>query len=416
MLQSRATAPLPPGVEERDGLFVDHRTRTVSHLDPRLPPSAHKLTARLRRRVPAYVLDTHGKQQQVRGRMLEAAREGGEDFVLEVRRDKLVEDSRVLFEQPPHVLTRSLKIRFVNEPGKDYGGMSAEWFLLLSRELGVLFRQTDAYEYVLDEASCSEDLCAMLGKLMALALLHGKLIELPLVAPYYKFLLGQPVGMDDLRSLDTEYYKSLVWVLEHNVSGLGMAFAVGDVPLLPGDQDAEVTEENKRDYVEACARYKLVERDRELLEALRSGFEQVVTLDIVKEAGLEPQELGLVLNGSTAIDVEDWMKHTLYLNEHLDATHPICRAFWDAVTAMSEHERRAVLRFATGTERVPCGGFANLQATRFAIALLVGRTDGLPSAHTCFNRLEFPMYNQETLARMGDLLRKAVECQSFEIE
>ncbi len=421
MLQSRALAPLPPGVEERDGLFVDPRSGSVSFLDPRLPPGANKLTARLkqRRAAPAYVLDTHAKHQQLRGRLLSDPPEAGagEDLVLDVRRERLVEDSRMLFEQPPEALRRPLKIRFVDEPGKDYGGMSAEWFLLLSRELAVLFRQTAAYEYVWDEAACSEELAELVGKLLGLTLLHARLVELPLAPCYYKFLLGQPVGLADLRAVDEEHHRSLLWMLDNDVTGLGIAYACGDVPLLPGgDPAAEVTEANKREYAEACARFKLVERDRELLEALARGFEAAVPLAALRAAALEPEELGLLLNGSAALDVADWRAHTVYLPPGTEEQHPVVAAFWAAVEGLSEADRRRLLRFATGTERVPCGGFRNLQASRFAVALLPGRSEGLPTAHTCFNRLELPIFAPHVLPQMRDLLLKAIECNSFEIE
>ena len=415
MLQSRALAPLPPGVEDREGVFVDHRSGSVSFLDPRLPPGAHSLSVRLKRRAPAYVLDAHAKQQQIRGRLLSEAAAGGEDFVLDVRRDRLVEDSRVLFEQPAEIMTRPLKVRFLNEPGKDYGGMSAEWFLLLSRELGVLFRQTAAYELVWDEASCSEELCEMVGKLLGLALLHARLVELPLVLPYYKFLLGQAVGLADLRAVDEEHHRSLCWLLDNDVTGLGLAFATGDVPLRPEEPAAEVTESNKREYVEAVARYVLVERHRELLEALARGFAAAVPAAAVRAAGLEAAELGPLLNGSAQLDVADWRRHTVYLPEGVDERHPAVAALWAAVEDMSEEQRRRLLRFATGTERVPCGGFRNLQASRFCVAIMTGRREGLPTAHTCFNRLEL-LDAPEQLPRMRELLLKAIECNSFDIE
>lgn len=64
---------------------------------------------------------------------------------------------------------------------------------------------------------------------------------------------------------------------------------------------------------------------------------------------------------------------------------------------------------------MPSGGFCNLLANKFTITLIEGRVDGLPTAHTCFNRLEFPDVNQ--MDNLADLLNLAINhCESFDIE
>lgn len=62
------------------------------------------------------------------------------------------------------------------------------------------------------------------------------------------------------------------------------------------------------------------------------------------------------------------------------------------------HPQTALLQFATGSPRLPPGGFAFLKATgadlkKFTL-ILDGRAGQarLPSAHTCFNELELPAY------------------------
>ena len=55
--------------------------------------------------------------------------------------------------------------------------------------------------------------------------------------------------------------------------------------------------------------------------------------------------------------------------------------------SFTRDERAKVLSFATGTSRVPLGGFTELQGVqgvqRFSIHRAYGEPDRLPQAHTC---------------------------------
>jgi len=65
----------------------------------------------------------------------------------------------------------------------------------------------------------------------------------------------------------------------------------------------------------------------------------------------------------------------------------------------TQQELSRVLQFATGTSRLPLGGFRNLESNRgekskfciYRIELKKGQSN-LPRAHTCFNRLELPKF------------------------
>ena len=48
---------------------------------------------------------------------------------------------------------------------------------------------------------------------MGLAVFHGLYIDGGFTLPFYKQLLGLPILLEDLESVDTEYYKSLKWML-----------------------------------------------------------------------------------------------------------------------------------------------------------------------------------------------------------
>jgi len=83
--------------------------------------------------------------------------------------------------------------------------------------------------------------------------------------------------------------------------------------------------------------------------------------------------------------------------------------FWEAVHSMDLEDKRKLLQFTTGSDRIPVGGLAKL---KLIIAKNGPDSDRLPSAHTCFNVLLLPEYS--TKEKMNDLLMKAIkECKGF---
>ena len=61
-----------------------------------------------------------------------------------------------------------------------------------------------------------------------MALFHGKFIYSGFTLPFYKRMLGKPVTMKDIESIDPTFYSSLIWIKENNVdnSGLELYFSV----------------------------------------------------------------------------------------------------------------------------------------------------------------------------------------------
>ena len=66
----------------------------------------------------------------------------------------------------------------------------------------------------------------------------------------------------------------------------------------------------------------------------------------------------------------------------------------------SQKELRDLLMYTTGTSRVPIEGFKALKTTRgepaqFTIEPMRNFHGALPRAHTCFNRMDLPLYNSK---------------------
>lgn len=95
--------------------------------------------------------------------------------------------------------------------------------------------------------------------------------------------------------------------------------------------------------------------------------------------------------------------------EHPFGILSIFRYFWEVVHEMTAEQKRALLQFATGSDRIPVGGMSKL---RFIIAKNGPDSEKLPTAHTCFNVLLLPEYS--TKEKLRERLMKAISyCKGF---
>lgn len=154
---------------------------------------------------------------------------------------------------------------------------------------------------------------------------------------------------------------------------------------------------------------------QEQTESLVKGFYEVVDPRLVSV--FDARELELVIAGTAEIDINDWRMNTEYRSGYHD-NHQVIVWFWQVIEKFTNEQRLRMLQFVTGTSSIPYEGFAALRgstgARRFCIEKW-GKTNSLPRAHTCFNRLDLPPYpSPETL--FEKLLLAVEETATFGIE
>ena len=151
-----------------------------------------------------------------------------------------MEDSYRQIQFPAHkvdILKTKLWIEFDGEIGLDYGGVAREWFYLLSKEMfnpyyGLFeYSATDNYTLQINPNSglCNEDHLSyfkFIGRVAGMAVYHGKLLDGFFIRPFYKMMLGKHIELKDMESVDTEYYKSLLWIKENDPNELELTFQV----------------------------------------------------------------------------------------------------------------------------------------------------------------------------------------------
>jgi hypothetical protein len=159
------------------------------------------------------------------------------------------------------------------------------------------------------------------------------------------------------------------------------------IPLIPGGENIEVTELNKKEYVEyvpsssplpfslslpplagrlprrvcnavslirsfrvcvsAITEYRISKRVEEQFQAFMSGFNELIPQELINV--FDERELELLIGGMADIDVDDWKKHTDYRG--YNPSDEVVGWFWKCVSAWPAE--RKVRRFLSTPFSVP---------------------------------------------------------------
>ncbi|KAM5377384.1 hypothetical protein ACJZ2D_005065 [Fusarium nematophilum] len=203
---------------------------------------------------------------------------------LSVRREQVFHDSfkSLYFKSGDEMKFGKLNIRFHGEEGVDAGGVTREWFQVLSRQMFdpnyVLFTpvSSDRTTFHPNKLSGINDEHLMffkfIGRIIGKALYEGRVLDCYFSRAVYKRILGKSVSVKDMESFDPDYYKSLCWMLENDITDIiTETFSVEDdefgvtnvVDLVANGREIAVTEENKHDYVRLVVEHKLLSSVKE---------------------------------------------------------------------------------------------------------------------------------------------------------
>ncbi|EWC45753.1 putative E3 ubiquitin-protein ligase hulA [Drechslerella stenobrocha 248] len=399
--------PLPSGWEMRltntaRVYFVDHNTKTTTWDDPRLPSS-------LDQNVPQYKRDFRRKLIYFRSQP--ALRILSGQCHVKVRRNHIFEDSYAeIMRQHPNDLKKRLMVKFDGEDGLDYGGLSREFFFLLSHEMFnpfyCLFEYSAHDNYTLQINPHSGinpehlNYFKFIGRVVGLAIFHRRFLDAFFIGAFYKMILRKKVALADMEGVDADFHRNLTWTLENDITDiLDLTFSTEDnrfgetvtIDLKPNGREIEVTNENKKEYIDLITEWRISKRVEEQFNAFITGFNELIPPDLVNV--FDERELELLIGGIADIDVDDWKKHTDYRG--YTETDEVIQNFWKCVRSWDAEQKSRLLQFTTGTSRIPVNGFKDLQGSdgprRFTIEK-AGEQLHLPKSHTCFNRLDLPPY------------------------
>jgi len=240
------------------------------------------------------------------------------------------------------------------------------------------------------------------GRIIGKAIFDGQLLDAYFTRSFYKHMLGIKPSYHDLEALDPDYYKSLVWILENDITDvldLRMTAEHDEfgqtrvVELVPDGAQIVVNNANKTQYVQLMTELRLTKDIEPQISAFMKGFNELISkedLSIFNELELE-----LLMSGMPDIDVRDLKANIEYSG--YTASSPQITWFWKFVSQLEKEDLAQMIMFVTGTSKIPLEGFSALQGMngvqKFQIHRVAGDSNRLPTAHTCFNQLDIPEYS-----------------------
>uniref|UniRef100_W5K1I7 E3 ubiquitin-protein ligase HACE1 n=1 Tax=Astyanax mexicanus TaxID=7994 RepID=W5K1I7_ASTMX len=354
-----------------------------------------------------------------------------ENDILLIHRDSIFRSScEVVSKSTNEKLKQGIAVRFHGEEGMGQG-VVREWFDVLSNEIinpdYALFTQSaDGTTFQPNSNSSVNpdhlNYFRFAGQILGLALYHRQLVNIYFTRSFYKHILGIPVNYQDVSSIDPEYAKNLQWILDNDISDLGLELtfsvetdvfgAMEEVALKPGGTSIQVTQENKAEYVQLVTELRMTRAIQPQINAFLQGFHTFIPPSLIQL--FDEYELELLLSGMPEIDVLDWKRNTEYTSGY-DTEEPVIQWFWDVVESLTQEERVLLLQFVTGSSRVPHGGFAFIMGgsglQKFTIAAVPYTSNLLPTSSTCINMLKLPEYPSKDVLR--DRLLVALHCGSY---
>ena len=358
--------------------------------------------------------------------------DGGE--TLYISRENVLENSMVQLEIIN--LFKEVKIIFTGEESSDAGGLIREWLTILFKELmdpktGLFERSdTDEVSYIIKKniSNTKENLDKyyFIGKVLAKALLENLTVNCCFNKVIYQLILGEKIEFKDLIFIDRPLYNSLKNLISmkeecgDNIALCEIYFSEqyedekGNMcfqDLIENGNDILVTKDNFDLYLEKRIEYFTKSQIIGVKEIIR-GINTIFSVDLLKI--FTSDQLGLLINGTPFIDVDDWRLNTQYKNYN-DYDNVIIN-FWDIISNLNQEDLSNFLLFCTGSSRVPIGGFKSLESNRGQISkfeiVKIEYKSGAKNflrVHTCFNRLDLPEYPDKD--SLNNAVRFALENQ-----
>ncbi|KAL4425546.1 hypothetical protein ABPG75_009562 [Micractinium tetrahymenae] len=361
---------------------------------------------------------------------------------IHVRRTHVVEDALNQLVHRAEDLKKPLRVTFfsggVPEPAQDAGGVTKEFFQILTRDLfkpkyGMFVFDEQTRTYWFNPASLETEVeYALVGAVLGLAIYNGVILDVHFPMVVYKKLLGVKPSFEDLKAAFPALGRGLQQLLDFEPAeeveatfcrkeaqgpGTGCLFTVeydfyGELrvaELKPGGADIPVTAANRREYVQLYTGWLLEGSIASQFTAFRRGFLRVCSGPALTL--FTPAELELLICGLPHLDFEALQRVAKYEGGYTQDSSAV-RWFWQVLQGLSLEQKRAFLQFTTGSDRAPVGGLGKMH-------LLIQRagpdTDRLPTSHTCFNSLLLPDYSSREKLR-AKLLTAVGNAQGFGLQ
>lgn len=167
----------------------------------------------------------------------------------------------------------------------------------------------------------------MVGLLCAMAIYNSILVELPFPLALYKYLLGVPFSLEDIRDLHPTEAKSLDALLEYEGNDVEDVFMLmftisltvlghtEEVELKTNGKEIPVTNDNKHEFVNLYVRKRMEYGGDDVLKqqlsAFKDGFSTLLDNSILSL--FQPRELMELMSGNENYNWEE-LREVIYSN------------------------------------------------------------------------------------------------------
>ena len=164
------------------------------------------------------------------------------------------------------------------------------------------------------------------------------------------------------------------------------------IELIRDGSNIPVTNDNVEKYVELFIDWKLNKSINNRFVPFKEGYDMICSTPIMKI--FAPEELSELVSGVENYDWKEFRKKTKI--EGFKKADKTVEFFWSIFeNDWDDQTRINFLNFVTGSRTAPIGGLGKL-------GVKIAKVDDknlLPVAHTCFNKLDLPNYNDREVMK-----------------
>ena len=361
---------------------------------------------------------------------------------VKINRKTLLDSSIQLLVSPNTIKRKNfLEIEYTNEIGIGLGP-TFEFYYLCSKEfkdMTELWRDTEdnslfPVPFEISAAKYGAENVVKyfeaMGWLVAKALADDRLTDLTLSPVFWDMCIGVPPSYKHIHQIDTTYGSSInelreyaakrykiknnssidqqikdrqleSWCLKNGskAQDLYLFFVIPgtNVELKPNGKDIQLDDDNLDEYLDLLLEAMLITSIQKQLTAFKKGFSKIAKIEYLKI--FNSNEIELIICGNND-DEKEWTVKNL--KENLMPAHGYYEnssTYLNIINYMvnlDKEKRRKFLTFATGSPRLPLGGFKSLKPK-----MLITRKGEasqnpdlfLPTVMTCQKHLKIPDYS-----------------------
>lgn len=195
---------------------------------------------------------------------------------LKINRDDSFQSGfqQIMSRTKEEIKTGSFHVKFEGEEGSDAGALTREFFIEISKQMVSakynLFESSKAGNTYHPDKNSSVNpnhlqYFKYIGRLVGKSLSSRILMDLHFTHTFLKLILGKELTLEDMQNFDYTYYQNLKFCENNSVEDLNLTFSEVDdrfgqikiKQLIPGGQNVQVTEQNKFEYINKRAMYRM---------------------------------------------------------------------------------------------------------------------------------------------------------------